>query len=209
MSKIYVKTQAVAACEPFVYDMNALKEAYNEQFRSYGVDAYVDDVRQITGTFSNHLIVDVSVASESPLPPAVAALIIFIIKAVVVVGGITIVLSAAASFMERVFGPPPVQPKFYSPDGQVFDTLIEYVTYMQNVYNPTQGMLYTCIYCGQGFATEAGRDAHQEECPWKDGPPYPPPTVVPEWVPWVAGTVIVVAIAGLAIVLLPRVLPKE
>jgi len=209
MATIYAKTQAIAACDPFVYDMNALKEAYNQEFRNYAVDAYVDNVRQIRGTFSNHLIVDVSVGTDSPISTAVAALIIYILGLTATTVALVILMSAGVSFREGIFGAPPAEAKFYTPDGKEFDTLIEYVTYMQNVYNPTQGMLYTCMYCAQGFATEAERDAHQAECPWKEGPPYPPPEETPEWVPWVAATVIVVAISGLVIVLLPRVLPKE
>lgn len=209
MSKVYVKTQAIAACEPFVYDMNALKEAYNQEFAAQGVDAYVDDCRQITGTFSNHLVVDVAVAAEGPIPVAVASLIIFIIKATAIAVAAVVILTAAASLVETIKGPPAPEVKFYTPDGQVFDTLIEYTTYMTNVYNPGQGLPYTCPYCGQGFATEEERDAHQEECPWKEGPPYPPAPEVPAWIPWVVAGIFLVVVGLGAVAVLPRLLPKE
>lgn len=209
MAKVYVKVQAIGACEPFDYDMNALKEAYNQEFIKNGVDAYVDHCRQITGTFSNHLIVDMSVASESPLPPGVGGLIIYLVGLVATMAAAAVFVSLAAALREAIFGAPPPEVKFYTPDGKEFSTLIEYITYMQNVYNPSQDMPYTCMYCGQGFATEEERDAHQEECPWKEGAPYPPAEEAPGWLPWVAGAVIILSVAGIAIVVLPRVLPRE
>lgn len=209
MGKVYMKCQAIAAVEPFDFSMEALKTEYDRQFVENGVDAYVDNVRQIQGTFSNHLIVDMSVAGESPLSSAVVSLIIFLIKAAAVAAVPLVVLAAAAAFVEKIRGPPGPEAEFFTPDGQVFDTLIEYTTYMQNVYNPTQGKPYTCLYCGQGFATEEERNAHQQECPWKDGPPYPPADDFPSWVPWVAGAVIVVSFVGFGIVVMPRILPKE
>jgi len=168
---VYASCQAIAATPPFDYPMNALKVAYDNEFINQSIDAHVDRCTQIrpVGSPQSSLVVDLWVNSDDlhTMRLSIIGAIIFIIEMVVLTYAATQILSAASSFLEKIFP----KPKFYAPDGTVFDSLSEYVTYMQNVYNPTKGKPYTCMYCGQGFATAEERDVHQQNCPWIGGPP--------------------------------------
>lgn len=166
---IYTKCQGIAACEYFEFPMNVLKAAYNDEFanQSPPIDASVESCKKIRGMTEDHLLVDMWVAAESPIAPAVAALIIFLIQLVAVTVAGVVMLSAASAFVEKIFP----KMRFYSPDQKVFESQAAYVTYMTNVWNPAHGYSYTCMYCGQGFKTVEERNAHQNECPWKGGVP--------------------------------------
>ena len=193
---VYSKCQALATAEHFEYDLTTLKNDYNSQLAYQSIDAFVEGCKKIRTTFQDNLSIDLWVAGESPLDPVTIGLII----ALIIVGMMAIcqVLSSTATFVERIFP----KMKFYTPDGKVFDTLAEYITYMQNVYNPSVAKPYTCMYCGQGFATEAERDAHQANCPWKAGPPSPET----DWVSSVIALLVVGGIVVGAVVILPKVL---
>jgi hypothetical protein len=193
---VYSKCQALATGTQFEYDLTTLKNDYNSQLAYQSIDAFVEGCKKIRTTFQDNLSIDLWVAGESPLDPVTIGLII----ALIIVGMMAIcqVLSSTATFVERIFP----KMKFYTPDGKVFDTLAEYITYMQNVYNPSVAKPYTCMYCGQGFATEAERDAHQANCPWKAGPPSPET----DWVSSVIALLVVGGIVVGAVVILPKVL---
>lgn len=163
---VYTSCRAIAAADFFEYDMNALKIAYNQEFQRQGVDAQVQSCKKIRGLYQDNLITDLWVGIESPIAAATVALIIFIIKLIALTAAAIVILSAATAFVETVFP----KSKFYAPDGTEFTDLAAYLTYMRN-WNTGQGYSYTCMYCGQGFKTEAERDAHQTNCPWKGGPP--------------------------------------
>jgi hypothetical protein len=193
---VYSKCQALATSEPFEYDLTALKNDFNTQLATQSIDAYVEECKKIRTTFQDNLIVDLWVGGESPLDPATVILVIALIIAIV--AGVCVVLSSTASFVERIFP----QVKFYTPDGKVFDTLAEYLTYMQNVYNPTQGKSYTCPYCGQGFATAEEEATHEANCPWKNGVP----TAGTNWVGALTGLLIVAGLLIGAVLIVPRVL---
>lgn len=195
---VYSKCQALATAEHFEYDLTTLKNDYNSELAYQSIDAFVEDCKKIRTTFQDNLIIDLWVAGESPLDPWMIAIIIGIIFTVAITVAAVVILNASASFVERLF--PKI--KFYTPDGKVFDTLAEYATYMANVYNPSQGKPYTCMYCGQGFATAAERDEHQANCPWKEGPPSPETD-------WVSSVIALLLVGGLvvgAVVILPKVL---
>jgi hypothetical protein len=164
---VYTRCQAHQAVDFFTYDLDLLKQAYNQELTNQGVDAFVDQVKELRGTFQSNIITDMWVATEGQISAAIVSLIILILKLVAIAVATLVILSAAASFIEVVLP----KSKFYAPDGKEFDSLSEYITYMQNVYNPSQAKPYTCMYCGQGFATAEERDAHQATCPWKSGPP--------------------------------------
>lgn len=191
---VYSKCQGLISADFFEYPLSSLKAAYNEELAKENIDAYVEECRKVRGMYEDHLITDMWVATESPLAPAVVAAIIFIIKMVAVTVAAIYILSAASSFVETIL------PKshFYAPDGKEFTDLASYITYMKNVYNPSEGYPYTCPYCGQGFATEEELEKHMESCPWKSGPPTPTADI------WMY---IIIAIAGIgAIVIIPKVL---
>lgn len=196
--QIRVKAQAIMACEPTAYPMSSLKRAYNEEFTARGVDVSVTECKQIRGAFSNHLVVNMSVAAEGPIPVAVAALIIFLIKVVAVSVAIIGVIVATAALVETIFP----RPKFYASDGTEFDSLAGYITYQQRLH-PTQ---YVCHYCGQPFNTAEERTAHEKECPWKEGPPGADEW---GWMKWVVGGII--AVGGIVVVskVLPKILPER
>jgi len=162
---VYSKCQAIQAVDFFTYDLNALKNAYNQDLADASIDAYVEECKEIRGTFQSNIVNDLWVAGESPIAAATVVAILVILAAIT--ASVIVTLSAASSFIERVFP----QPKFYSPDGQVFTSLAAYLTYMQNIYNPSVAYPYTCPYCGQGFTTQEELDAHVQDCPWKEGPP--------------------------------------
>lgn len=192
--QIRVKAQAIVACEPTAYPMSSLKRSYNDEFTARGIDVSVTECKQIRGAFSNHLIVDMSVAAESPIAPAVAALIILLIKLLAITVAAVVVISAASALAERIWG----RPKFYAADGTEFDSLAGYITYQQ----ATHPGKYVCYYCGQVFNTAEERTAHQKECPWKGG--------VPDgedwgWVKWLVGGII--AVGGIVVV--SKVLPER
>lgn len=204
---VYTLTEQIAATEPFEYNLNLLRDAYNGELLNQGVDAYVESCKQIRGLLQDNLIVDTWVATQEEtvlgkqelfIPAIWIPLIIGIIKIVAFTVASVIVLSAAASFVERVFP----RPKFYAPDGTMFTDYAAYLTYMQNISNPAAGKPYTCMYCGQGFATEAERDTHQEQCPWKDGPPGVPP---PEWLVWVIAGLGIIGLTVVAVTVLKPV----
>jgi hypothetical protein len=194
---VYSKCQALATAEHFEYDLTTLKNDYNSELTNQSIDAFVEDCKKIRTTFQDNLSIDLWVAGESPLDPLLVAVIIGILILSATLAYI-VILSSTATFIERVFP----KMKFYTPDGKVFDTLAEYITYMQNVYNPSVAKPYTCMYCGQGFATEAERDAHQANCPWKAGPPSPET----DWVSSVIALLVVGGIVVGAVVILPKVL---
>jgi len=190
---VYTSCRAIAAAAFFEYDMNALKTAYNQELQRQGVDAQVQFCKKIRGLYQDNLITDLWVAAEGPIPAAVVALIIFLIKVVAVSVAAIVILSAASAFVETVFP----KSKFYAPDGTEFTDLAAYLTYMRN-WNTGQGYPYTCMYCGQGFKTEAERDAHQANCPWKGGPPTVGADV------WMY---IVLIVAGIgAVIIIPKVI---
>jgi len=192
--QVYQSCQAIAATDFFTYPLDQLKTAYNQEFLNQSVDAYVENCKELRGTFQDNLIVDMWVATESPIAPAVVAAIILIVKLVAITVAAIVILSAASSFVERLFP----RPKFYAPDGTMFEDLAAYITYMQNLYNPSQGKPYTCMYCGQGFATAEERDSHQANCPWTAGPPSGGPDI---------GTIILVVVGGaVAIFIVPKLI---
>ena len=169
---LYSKCQAIAACEPFEYPLSELRDAYNSELENQGIDAYVEACKQLKGTFQDNLIVDCWVSTTESevgffLDPVTIAAIIGLLKIVAFWTGMILFLALATAFVEIVFP----RSKFYAPDGTVFTDLAAYISYMQNVYNPAHASPYTCMYCGQGFATVEERDAHQAQCPWKEGPP--------------------------------------
>ena len=190
---VYTSCQAVAAAGFFEYDMNALRVAYNEEFVRQGVDAHAESCKKIRGLSQDNLITDLWVGVESPLLPAIVALIILILKLIAVTVAAVVILSAASAFVETVFP----KSKFYAPDGTEFTDLAAYITYMRN-WNTGQGYSYTCMYCGQGFKTAAERDAHQANCPWKGGPPTPGADV------WMYILLIVAGIG--AVIVIPKVI---
>jgi hypothetical protein len=194
---VYSKCQALATAEHFEYDLTALKNDCNRELASQSIDAYVEQCKKIRTTFQDNLSIDLWVAGESPLDPLIIAVIIGILILSATLAYI-VILSSTAAFIERIFP----KMKFYTPDGKVFDTLAEYTTYMQNVYNPSVGKPYTCMYCGQGFATEEERDAHQANCPWKGGVPQPETS-------WVSSVIALLAVGGIVagtLIIVPKVL---
>lgn len=192
--QIRVKAQAIVACEPTTYPMSSLKRAYNEEFTAQGVDVYVTDCKQIRGAFSNHLVVDMSVAAEGPIPVAVAYLIIFLIGLLATTVAAIVLMSVGSALAEKVWP----KPKFYAADGKEFDSLAAYVTYQQATH-PSQ---YVCHYCGQIFDIAEERNAHEKECPWKGGVPDKEEL---GWVKWLVGGIIVIG----GIVLVSKVLPER
>lgn len=207
---VYSLTQAIAATEPIDYDATVLKNAYNDEFFFQGLDAHVESVKQYRGLLQDNMVVDTWVATTEALdvttgrvvqliPPLLIAAIIQIIPIIAFAVAAVVIIAAATAFVERAFP----RPKFYAPDGTEFSDLASYLSYMQNISNPAQGKPYTCIYCGQGFATVVERDTHQEQCPWKDGPPGP---ATPEWMVWaIAG----IGIIGLTVVAVTVLKPKK
>ena len=194
---VYTKTQQILTCGRFDYDMALLRDQYNEAFYAEGVDAQVEEARMIQSFNQSNLIMDTWVAGAGPISTVTAFLVIMIIASIT--ASIVIILSAAVSFVERVFP----KPKFYAPpktgeEAVVFVDYTAYLTYMQNVYNPQFGKPNTCPYCGQGFATEAEMLEHMENCAWKEGPPS-----VDRWPWWLP---VAIAAGGIAAVIF--VVPK-
>jgi len=197
---IYGLTQQIAATEKIDYDVNLLRDAYNDELLYQSVDAHVESCKQIRGLFQDNLEINTWVATtevtvagkqELLIPVVLIPLIIAIIKIVAFTVASLVILSAAASFVERIFP----RPTFYAPDGTSFDSLASYLSYMQNVWNPAQGANYTCMYCGQGFTTEAERDTHQDQCPWTGGPP----DGGFDWLVWVVAGLGIIGLTAVAV----------
>jgi len=161
----------------------SLRTLMNSKISEGSYDAFVDEVKIIQGSldtnvYSHLWIADVQPATAGRLigPFAVLAILILVVGAVAT---IYILLSTAQTIIEH-FWP---QPKFYQVDAQgnqiVVGSLAEYITCQRNAH-PNE---FVCNYCGQVFATQELRDAHETTCPWKSGVPG----AAPSW----AGIVII------------------
>jgi len=161
---VYSLCQAIQSTDFITYPLDVLRDAYNEELYASGIDAHVDACKELRGTFTSELIVDIWVAGESPVDPATVVAILGILKTVAAVIAGILIFSLAATYIERITSTLFPQGKWYTPDGQVFSTPQEYITYMRNVYNPNQGYPYTCPYCGRGFRTQEELDQHIQDC---------------------------------------------
>lgn len=197
-STIYVLTSQTLTSEYFEYPLDALRDAYNSELATQGVDGFVEEVKKVRGTFYDIMLMDTWVAAEGPIPVAWAALIIFILKATAITVAAAVILSAAASFAERLWP----KPKFYTPDGQVFEDFASYFTYMQNIYNPAEGKPYTSPYTGEGFATQEELDKHMTDFPYKAGEWYQPL----DFVKSITGLLVIGGVIFVAVTILPRVI---
>lgn len=201
VATLYVLTTQLVTTEPTDYDLNVLRNAYNDRLIADGIDAHCDQVYKIRATGMDNLLADTWVATESPIIGTTAAMIILAFVAVAL--SAAILISAAAAFVERVFP----QTKLYAPDGHVSNSLAEHVTYMESIY----GAGKVCHYCGQPFNTVEERQAHEAQCPWRGGLPGPeaPGYEVIKWVKWLI--IGVITISGIYVVsqFIPKFMPKR
>jgi hypothetical protein len=180
----YLEHSALMTCQQTTaIAPESLKTLMNSKISEAGYDAFVDDIKVIQGSIDTNVSTHLWVAETQPAvagkligPFVVLALLVLIVG---VVATIAIIASTAQTIIEH-FWP---QAKFYQVDVQgnqiVVNSLAEYIT-CQQAAHPNE---FVCHYCGQVFATEAERDAHETTCPWKSGVPG----VAPSW----AGIVII------------------
>jgi hypothetical protein len=166
----------------------SLRTLMNAKISQSGYDAFVDEVKIIQGSLDTNVQCHLWIAGSSPVIPWLALAILFIV--VGVVATVYILASTAQTIIEH-FWP---QSKFYQVDTAgnqiVVNSLAEYIT-CQRATHPSE---FVCGYCGQVFATQELRDAHETTCPWKSGVPGAPPS----WAGIVTiGVGAIVVIAGL------------
>lgn len=183
--QIYELVRCMDTCDHFTADMTQLKTGIQTQFDSQGVDAQVDNCRQLVEPSYDYLLTDTWLPAESPILPIIIVAAIFIIKVVIVAAAIYLVSRAVH---DTWF---PTQTYYCDICGEGFSSIAELTAHRRTAHPEVPP--YQCPYCGSAFNTAAELDAHVKECPLRGGGP--------DW------TLILVIIAGIAVtvIVVPRI----
>jgi len=195
----YVLTEQMVTCDRFDADMGTLKTNIQDEFDTQGIDAQIEECKQVRATRYDYLITKTWAPSESPIPAIIIPLIWKVILIILAWAAIVAIAYVGTYAFKELLVP---TPKYYCSEcgAGPFSTVAELTAHRATAH--PELAKYQCPYCGQAFATADELNAHVAECPWK-------PQAVPDWVPWLVGGIVAIGAVYVVIKIVPHLLRRK